>query len=323
MITLAFLTSFFGRVYYGFLDRFAGSYTRRILLEALDLLGMLWPYLVLGILMTTLVKFYLSRERLAGFFNERAGSISILLAALIGAASPLGSYVVIPLSAALLAAGVPLPPLMALMVASPLINPNLFLLTMGAMGWEMALARTVAAVLLGVLSGYFTQWFLQGTGSSPLLLLRDRRTFTLGLEEPNTKHRSPRDFFRELYRMTRYVSKYFFLAVLMAAAIKILINPGFILRLFGDNLFLSVVLTTAAGVPFYVCGGAAIPVVQSLAELGMSKGAVLAFFISGPVTKVSNLVILGAAFKSRLLAWYLLAGIGGALLLGMLYNLIP
>ena len=83
------------------------------------------------------------------------------------------------------------------------------------------------------------------------------------------------------------------------------------------------VLTTAAGVPFYVCGGAAIPVVQSLAELGMSKGAVLAFFISGPVTKVSNLVILGAAFKSRLLAWYLLAGIGGALLLGMLYNLIP
>jgi uncharacterized membrane protein YraQ (UPF0718 family) len=320
---LTFLSGFFGRVYYGFLDRFSGSYTRRILLEAVDLLGMLWPYLVLGILLTTLIKFYISKNRLAGFFNDRAGNVSIFLASVIGAASPLGSYVVIPLSAALLAAGVPLPPLMALMIASPLINPTLFLLTMGAMGLEMALARILAAILLGMMAGYFTRWLLAKRRESPLLLLRDNQTFSGENLVSGPQNRSIRAFLKELYRMTWYVSKYFFLAIGMAAALKILINPGFILRLFGDNLFLSVVLTTAAGVPFYVCGGAAIPVVQSLAELGMSKGAVLAFFISGPVTKISNLVILSAAFKSRLLVWYLVAGIGGALLFGLVYNLIP
>jgi len=320
---LILLTGFFSRMYYGFLDRFAESYTRRILLEAFDLLGMLWPYLVAGILLTTLVKFYVSRDRLAGFFRDRTGGMSVVLAAFIGAASPLGSYVVIPLSAALLAAGVPLPPLMALMVASPLINPNLFMLTLGAMGPEMALARTVTAVLLGTAAGYLSYWMLLRREVSVTSLLRDRQPFAMATATAGSPDRTIKAFLRDLYRMSRYVSKYFFLAIVLAAAFKILINPSVIVRLFGDSLFLSVVLTTAAGVPFYVCGGAAIPVVQSLAELGMSKGAVLAFFISGPVTKVSNLVVLSAAFKPRLVLWYLMAGIGGALLFGLLYNLIP
>ena len=85
---------------------------------------------------------------------------------------------------------------------------------------------------------------------------------------------------------------------------------------------MSVVLSTAAGIPFYVCGGAAIPVVQQLADLGMSQGAVLAYFISGPVTKISNLVILQATFKSVILIQYLVIGLAGAVAFGICYNLL-
>jgi uncharacterized membrane protein YraQ (UPF0718 family) len=323
MGSLIILSGFFSRVYYGFLNHFAGSYTRRILLEAVDLLGKLWPYLAVGILLTTLVKLYISKVRLANFLSEKAAATSILLAALLGAASPLGSYVVIPLSAALLTVGVPLPPLMALMVSSPLINPSLFLLTMGAMGLEMALARTVSAILLGITAGILTRWVLAKRETWLAVPLKDSLTFSMGSFTAGSQDRDLKTFLKELYRMTRYVSWYFFLAILLAAAIKILVNPRFIMQHFAGNDFLGVLLTTAAGVPFYVCGGAAIPVVQSLAELGMSKGAALAFFISGPVTKASNLVILGSAFKSRLLFLYLAIGIGGALVFGLLYNLFP
>jgi len=126
---LLLLFSSLASAYYDLLNRFAGSYTRKILLEALQLIGQLWPYLVGGIILSTLVKTFISKQRMADFFSQRNHTATILLASMIGVASPIGSYIIIPMSAALLGIGVPLSALMALMVSSPLINPNLFVLT--------------------------------------------------------------------------------------------------------------------------------------------------------------------------------------------------
>lgn len=307
--------------FFEFLDHFYASHTRQILLEAFRLLGQLWPYLVLGILLSTGIKAFVSKQRMTAFFSRRRQATSIVVAAVIGVISPVGSYVIIPMSAALLLTGVPLPALMALMVASPLMNPNLFVLTAGAMGFEMALLRTLAALLLGSLAGYFTLWLQRKQYLVPEQVIRNPGQFSLDPFEGATAERTPKGFFLELYKMTKYVSKYFFLALVFAAVIKILVNPNAVVRLFGSDSFLSVAISTGAGVPFYVCGGAAIPVVQQLAELGMSKGAVLAYFISGPVTKISNLVILQTIFKGSILLQYLAIGMLGALSFGIIYNL--
>jgi uncharacterized membrane protein YraQ (UPF0718 family) len=191
------------------------------------------------------------------------------------------------------------------------------------MGLEIALARTVAALVLGIMAGYTTRWIMNRKPAMYGDVLRDKQAFSIRKFTASPLSRNLKSFLWELWKMTRYISKFFFLAILLAAVIKILVNPDYILRFFSGNEFLAVVFTTAAGVPFYVCGGAAIPVVQSLAELGLSKGAVLAFFVSGPVTKISNLVILNAAFRSPVMIHYLLVGIGGALMLGILYSIIP
>jgi uncharacterized membrane protein YraQ (UPF0718 family) len=235
----------------------------------------------------------------------------------------LGSYVIIPLSAALYGIGVPLPPLMALMISSPLINPNLFILTAGALGIEMAILRTLSALILGILSGYLTVFMINKKIIKTGNVLRNDTTFIINEDSANKNRNTFSRFLVELYRMTIYISKYFFLAILIAAVIKIFVNPNYIMRFFGDNNFLSVLITSGAGIPFYVCGGAAIPVVQQLAELGMSKGAILAFFISGPVTRISNLILINFTFKRAILWLYLLVGIGGAFVFGLIYNLVP
>ena len=129
-------------ILYGFLNHFEASYTKRILVEAIQLLGKLWPYLVLGIIATTLITIFVSKQQMVAFFSKRDYNTSIVIASLIGVISPFGSYIIIPMSAALLLTGVPLHVLMALMISSPLINPNLFLLTTGAMGIEMAILRS-------------------------------------------------------------------------------------------------------------------------------------------------------------------------------------
>jgi uncharacterized membrane protein YraQ (UPF0718 family) len=304
-----------------FLDHFNASYTGRILMEALQLLGQLWPYFVGGIVISTLIKIYISKERMSTFFVGKHSGFHILLAVFIGVISPLGSYVIIPLSAALLVTGVPLYILMALMVSSPLMNPNLFVLTAGAMGLEMALLRTFSALLLGAIAGYGTWWLEHRKILLPDLVIREGTMFTGDGIKRGGMETTFRGFMTELYKMTKYISRYFFLAIVLASAIKIAVNPKLIIRLFDSDNLLSVILTTAAGVPFYVCGGAAIPVVQQLADMGLSKGAALAYFISGPVTKISNLVIMQAAFRRIILVQYLAIGLAGAVILGFLYNL--
>ena len=290
-------------------------------MEAWDLLGQLWPYLVFGIILSTLVKTLISKQRMANFFSKRNHMATILLASMIGVVSPIGSYIIIPMSAALLGIGVPLPVLMALMVSSPLINPNLFVLTAGAMGMEMAILRVMAAFFLGSIAGYATLWLERIQFLNPGSVLKENQSFSIENFTDTGRERTIGGFLHELYKMARYVSKFFFLAIVLAAAIKIAVNPSIIVRLFDSDNILSVILSTGAGVPFYVCGGAAIPVVQQLADLGMSKGAVLAYFISGPITKISNLVIIHAAFKRIILIEYLVIGMLGAAILGFLYNL--
>ena len=82
--------------------------------------------------------------------------LMVVLAALVGALSPFCSCGVIPLVAALLAMGVPLAPVMAFWLASPIMDPSMFVLILGVLGPEFAIAKTLAAVGLGLFGGYAT-----------------------------------------------------------------------------------------------------------------------------------------------------------------------
>jgi hypothetical protein len=76
---------------------------------------------------------------------------------------------VIPLIAALLAMGVPLAPVMAFWLASPLMDPSMFVLTAGVLGLSSRLAKTLAAVALGSVGGWVVHLAHGGGGlSDPL-----------------------------------------------------------------------------------------------------------------------------------------------------------
>ena len=98
-----------------------------------------------------------------------APAMMILLAAVAGGLSPFCSCGVIPLIAALLGMGVPLSAVMAFWLASPVMDPSMFVLTAGVLGAEFAVAKTVAAVGLGLFGG-FAVHALAGAGglSDPL-----------------------------------------------------------------------------------------------------------------------------------------------------------
>jgi hypothetical protein len=78
----------------------------------------------------------------------------------------------------------------------------------------------------------------------------------------------------------------------------------------------------ALGVPFYSCGWAAIPFMETLQSLGMSKGAVLAFFIAGPATKLETLYVFKSLLGAKILFYYLTLTFIFSLLASTLFSLI-
>ena len=82
----------------------------------------------------------------------------VLMASAFGALSPFCSCGVIPLIAALLSMGVPLAPVMAFWLASPVIDPAMFMLTVGTIGMEFAVGKMLGAIALGLIGGFATLW---------------------------------------------------------------------------------------------------------------------------------------------------------------------
>ncbi len=113
----------------------------------------IWPYLLFSIPLAVTVNMSNAKQYIRKAFGRNA-LVSIVLATLVGAFSPFCSCSVIPLIASLLIAGVPLGPVMAFWIASPTMDPEIFLLSVGVLGWDLAVARVVATLILSLTAGY-------------------------------------------------------------------------------------------------------------------------------------------------------------------------
>lgn len=85
----------------------------------------------------------------------------IVVASLIGALLPFCSCGVIPLVAGLLGAGVPLAPVMAFWISSPLMDPTQFFIAAGTLGTSFAIAKMISAVGMGMFSGFGTMFLIR------------------------------------------------------------------------------------------------------------------------------------------------------------------
>jgi uncharacterized membrane protein YraQ (UPF0718 family) len=144
-----------------------GQAWRTLLYTGVELAG-IGPWLAASVLLAAAAKATGADTLIARAFTGRQGRM-IVAAALMGALLPFCSCGVVPLVAGLLAAGVPLAPVMAYWIASPLMNPTQFLVTAGGLGIGFALAKAAGAIGMGVASGYATMaltrggWLSQGS----------------------------------------------------------------------------------------------------------------------------------------------------------------
>jgi len=260
-----------------------------------------------------------------------SGHVALMIpfAALMGALSPFCSCGVIPLIAALLAMGVPLAPVMAFWLASPLMDPSMFLLTSGEIGLDFAIAKTIIAVSLGMLGGVAVQAlsgasFMQNPlreginacGCSGSVVRKPKLVVWRFWREPDRIAK----FTKEALKNFLFLLKWLSLAYLAESLMLAYVPAEEIAKIAGDNSFISILTAALIGVPAYLNGYAAIPLIGGLFEQGMAHGAGMAFLIAGGVTSIPAAIAVFALVRLPIFALYLAIALIGSTLAGMLYQ---
>ena len=256
--------------------------------------------------------------------------LMIALAAALGGLSPFCSCGVIPLIAALLAMGVPLAAVMAFWLASPVIDPSMFALTVGVLGWEFAVAKTFAAVGLGLVGGYTTLALTRsGAFSNPLRAgvgdggcggAAARGTGPVVWRFWHDETRRAR-FVREALATTLFLLKWLTLAFLLESLMVRYVPTDWVVAAVGGEGVGSIALATAVGVPAYLNGYAALPLVSGLIEQGMAPGAGLAFLVAGGITSLPAAIAVWALARRPVFVLYVTFALVGSFAAGTAFEL--
>lgn len=256
----------------------------------------------------------------------------ILVAAIFGAVSPFCSCGVIPLIASLLAMGVPLAPVMAFWLASPIIDPQMFLLTVGALGTEFAIAKTFGAIFFGLFGGFATLAMQRaGRFADPLKAATKNAgcSSSCGPKKLETnivwrfwEHAERRALFsKEFLSIVFFLGKWMTVAFLLESLMLAYIPAESVASILGEEKDFAIPLATFIGVPAYLNGFAAVPLMAGLIDLGMSPAAGLAFMTAGGVTSIPAAIAVIALVKKPVFFWYLLLALSGSMIVGYSYSL--
>ncbi|MCP5087018.1 MAG: permease [Rhodobacteraceae bacterium] len=252
----------------------------------------------------------------------------IILAALVGGLAPFCSCEVIPFIAALLAMGVPLAAVMAFWLSSPIMDPPMFLITTGAISFDFAVAKTIAAVGFGLFGGFSvmalggTRLFADplraeapgsgcGCGTNPFT---DKPVWKFWTESPRVQ-----SFIQTAKSNAIFLLKWLMLAYLIEAIMIRFVPAEWIAGVLGGEGVGPIVLGALIGGPAYLNGYAAAPLVGGLIDQGMSQGAAMSFMMAGSVSCIPAAIAVWAIVKPKVFATYITFGFTGSLIAGLLW----
>jgi uncharacterized membrane protein YraQ (UPF0718 family) len=290
------------------------------------------PYFILSIVIAAGVNQFNFKGKMVEFLKRKAG-YAIIVATLVGAISPLCSCGVIPTLFTLLQIGVPLAPIMSFWITSPIMSPEAFLITWGNLGPELAIARLVATILMGIASGFITLKFFPPKSTSPgfLKLSLSQNTAPCGCKaetHPKLHSHNPeipskwKKFLKDLRKITFFLGGWLAVAFLLEFLITFYFPTHLVQDIFGRQNAFSVVWAALVGIPLYVNNISAIPIINGLLQAGMSKGAALSFLLAGPVTAIPAMIAVFGLVKRKVFLLFLLLGLSLSIILGYLYEFI-
>ncbi|MFC2114335.1 permease [Bacteroidota bacterium] len=290
------------------------SYLTTYFEELIKLTSEMAPYLLLGFLFAGLLHVYFRKDRVVKYLGK-SNLKSVLYAALLGVPLPLCSCGVIPTGVSFYRSGSSKGAAVSFLISTPQTGVDSILVTYSLIGLPFALIRPVVALLSGVFGGWLTNLVEK---SSPEITHVESKNH----EAPIHKEHKLLSMFRYAFvEFLQDISTYLLFGLLLAALIAVLIPADFFTQYIG-NPFVEMILVLIASVPLYICATGSVPIAAVLLMKGISPGAALVLLMAGPATNVATITVIGKTMGKRTLVTYLVSIIAGAMLFGMLINLL-
>jgi len=287
------------------------------------------PFLLISVAIAAYATASGADNLIARVFAGRT-AVMIFAAAAFGALSPFCSCGVIPIIAALLSMGVPLAPVMAFWLASPIMDPSMFVMTGAVLGVDFALVKMLSAISIGLFGGFG----LLALSRLPLFAdpLRDGvGNGGCGASSVRTPKPVAWTFWQESARLEKFragaaknlmfLGKWLVLAFTLESLMITYVPAEWISTIVGGSGMLPIAIATVTGVPAYLNGFAALPLVDGLIAQGMLPGAALSFMVAGGVTCIPAAIAVFALVKRPVFFAYLAFALTGSFTVGVLYQL--
>ncbi|GFE65698.1 permease [Litoreibacter roseus] len=282
------------------------------------------PIVVPGICLAAWIIASNADAHIAGAFEGRTLR-AVVAASMIGALTPVCGVTVLPLMAGLLAAGVPLAPIMAFWLSSPITDPAMLATTAATLGIAFAAGKTVAAFGLGVFGGAITALFAGKPWARTALrdnglarrLSADGCGKVLPFEPWVWKTAARRRAFMVQFRATaRLILICLIPAFAAEYALNAALTPGAMAAYVGEDKWWAIPAAVFVGAPAYIDGYAALPQTRGLIDNGMSPGAAMAFLVSGGVVSIWGALAILPVLKLKPFLLYLALAVSGSLAAG-------
>jgi uncharacterized membrane protein YraQ (UPF0718 family) len=229
----------------------------------------------------------------------------------------------------------------------------------GLFGWPFAIAFFVASILLGLLGGAIAS-FAEGRGwlanqarmaepaesilsggimaapapmelpmvAQPVVESSQCSCSTAGsvaVTQPGSTTKpfsTVRVFVDEVVHVSKRLLPLFIGFTFVGYFLNGLIPAAWITSLFGAGHAYGIPLAATLGLPFYINTEASLPLVRAMLESGMSRGAALAFLITGAGTSIGALGGALTIARWRVIAIVIGTLWAGSIILGIAYDLL-
>ena len=288
------------------------------------------PLILLAVGVTAYLMATGAVSKLAALFSGKPVKM-IVVVSVVGALTPVCGVTVLPLVAGLLIAGVPIAPIMAFLLSSPITSPEMLAITAGILGWPFAIGKSLAALGIGLAGGYVTLLLVRmGFFQEPVRNRSKLRDLAGGGDCANPQtvlwqfwREAPRRqiFNRSTLATSKLALTWLSIAFFAEYFLRLYLPPELLAGFVGNDNVWAVPLAATIGAPIYLDGYAALPLIRGLLEKGMADSAAMAFLIAGGITSAWAAIPVYALVRNSLFGFYLLMAVICSMLAGWGFGL--
>ncbi|MGI2336283.1 MAG: permease [Dehalogenimonas sp.] len=276
------------------------------------------------------VAVFISAPAVLKYFGPQANKfLSYGVASVSGSILAVCSCTVLPLFAGIYKRGGGIGPATTFLFSGPAINILAIVYSARLLGWDIGLARAVAAVLLAIVIGLIMAYLFRKsneTQASPELFTEEDAAekplwqtllffgsmvgvlifasaanwpitvillFALGLILWRYFNLDEiKQWFQETWAFVKLIFPWLIGGVFLAGVIKAVIPADLITGVVGSSNILSNALASVFGALMYFATLTEVPIIKAFLELGMDKGPALALLLAGPALSLPSMLVI-------------------------------